>query len=86
MVSFVSPGNGTDHVAYDGLRSMLTTLPKVPPFVSHRWGKEGEHDECFDLSTFSLAERRAFVAKINEVARSSKKVTVTENGTCHEGR
>lgn len=86
VVSFISPGDGTDHAAYDRLRATLKTLPKVPPFVSHLWGKEGEHDECFDLSALSAPDRKAFLARVSEAVRSSKKVTITENGTCHEGR
>lgn len=65
---------------------MLKTLAKVPPFVSHLWGKEGEHDECFDLSSFSPSERAAFLTRLKDFAKSSAKVTVTENGTCHAGR
>jgi hypothetical protein len=86
VVSFFSPGDGTDHAAYDRLKAMLKSLAKVPPFVSHSWGKEGEHDECFDLSGLAASDRPAFLARVKEAIRSSKKVTITENGTCSEGR
>lgn len=86
VVSFISPGDGTDHAAYDRLKATLKSLSKVPPFVSRSWGKEGEHDECFDLSGLSAPERQAFLARVKEAVRSSKKVNITENGTCNEGR
>ncbi|MBN9165635.1 MAG: hypothetical protein BGO98_16955 [Myxococcales bacterium 68-20] len=86
VVSFISPGDGTDHAAYDRLKATLKSLAKVPPFVSRSWGKEGEHDECFDLSGLSAPERQAFIGRVKEAVRSSKKVNLAENGTCHEGR
>ncbi|MDF2694939.1 MAG: hypothetical protein K0S65_3322 [Labilithrix sp.] len=50
VVSFISPGDGTDRAAYERLEASLKTVANLPPFVSHRWGREGEHDECFDLT------------------------------------
>lgn len=85
-MQFFSPGDGTDRAAYDRLKAMLKTLGKVPPFVSRRWGKEGEHDECFDISSLSPADRKAFIARVKGAVQSSKKVTVAENGTCHNER
>lgn len=86
VVSFISIGSGTDRAAYDRLQAMLKTLASPPPFVSHRWGREGEHDECFDLSALSVADRRAFIARVTAAIQSSDRVTITENGTCQEGR
>jgi hypothetical protein len=85
VVRFISPGNGTDSAAADRLKAFLNKLPRVPPFVSHRWGKEGEHDECFDLASLEAKERDDFVARIKEATKSPK-VTVLERGQCHPGR
>src|SRR5205085_973387 len=51
VVSFTSPGNGTDGAAFERLRGVIADVGAARVGHVHgTWGKEGEHDECFDLA------------------------------------
>ncbi len=82
VVSFFSPGNGTDNAASDKLTAIVAKLPKKVAQVTGRWGKEGEHDECFDLGELDAKEKAAFIAQVKQDVGSSKRVNINENATC----
>lgn len=89
VVSFTSPGDGTDRAAYERLLGVVRDVGagKVGR-VSGRWGKEGEHDECFDLSRLPHRERLAFTERVRLSVGTSDRVTISENAPCRheEGR
>lgn len=81
VVSFFSPGDGTDHRAAERLATVVEATPKLE-HVQGRWGKEGEHDECFGLAALSEDERKAFIQRAKAAVASSAKVTVETNAEC----
>lgn len=86
VVSFTSPGNGTDDAAYERLRNVVSDVGATRVGHVHgHWGKEGEHDECFDLTALSFTEKKAFVQRVR-LASNSDRVTVTENARCRNER
>ncbi len=86
VVSFISPGNGTDDAAYERLRNVVSDVGATRVGHVHgHWGKEGEHDECFDLAALSFTEKKAFVQRVR-LASNSERVTVTENARCRNER
>lgn len=87
VVSFISPGNGTDSAAYDRLRGVVRDVGGVARTgqVSGHWGKEGEHDECFDLHAMSFTEKKQFVQRVH-LAATSDRVTISEGARCRNER
>ena len=86
VVSFISPGDGTDARAHERLRAVVSDISA--PRVGHvrgSWGKEGEHDECFDLGGLAYAEKKAFLQRVR-FATTSDRVTITENARCRHER
>jgi hypothetical protein len=82
VVSFFSPGNGTDRAAFDKLTAIVAKLPKEVAQVTGHWGKEGEHDECFALTELDAKEKAAFVAQVKKEVGASDRVTIKENAAC----
>lgn len=85
VVAFFSPGNGTDHEAASRLDFIVGKVEGLRHTRGH-WGKEGEHDECFDLSALSAAQRRDFLTKVRAAVGSSDRVTITEHAPCRNDR
>ena len=86
VASFYSPGNGTDHAAYDRLVRVVAEVGAAKVgHVSGHWGKEGEHDECFDLASLPPGEKKAFIERVR-LAASSNRVRLSENATCKSER
>ncbi len=81
VVSFISPGDGTDAAAYDRLKAIVAKYKGVVQ-VRSNWGREGEHDECFTLGELSAAKKKEFIAKVTASMKKSKKVNVAENAQC----
>jgi hypothetical protein len=65
---------------------MLKTQSPMPPHTTGHRGKEGEHDECFDLAAFSAPQREAFLSRVRKAVGDSKRVTLRENGPCRDDR
>lgn len=86
VVSFYSPGNGTDAAAFERLEKLLAAQPKKLARTTTRWGREGEHDECFLLTELTPAERTEFVAQVRKEMSSSQRVNIGENAECTPGR
>lgn len=83
VVSFFSPGDGTDSAAAKRLDDLIAKTTPKPSRVSSPWGREGEHDECFDLGELGDAAKASFIAAVKkEVAAPSKKVNVSTNAVC----
>lgn len=83
VVSFISPGDGTDHAAAERLEAAIAGVAGVVHARGH-WGREGEHDECFVLEALSAEDRAAFIAKAKAAVADSKKVNVSENAVCQD--
>lgn len=83
VVSFQSPGDGTDSAAFERLLGVVRDVgaAKVGR-VSGRWGKEGEHDECFDLARLPHRERLAFVQRVRLATGTSDRVQISERAPC----
>lgn len=86
VVSFTSPGDGTDHEAEKQLEAIVAAT-KGLEHARGRWGREGEHDECFMLGGLSAADRDAFVGRVRTEVGASKKVNISEAAACqHQQR
>jgi hypothetical protein len=83
VVSFFSPGDGTDHAAEQRLAAAIAGVAGVVHARGH-WGREGEHDECFVLGALSAEDRAAFIAKAKAAVEGSEKVNVSENAVCQD--
>jgi hypothetical protein len=81
VVSFYSPGDGTDGAAFERLTTIVKETKGLTQ-VTGRWGREGEHDECFTLTGLGAAERAAFIARVRKEVGNSKKVNISENAEC----
>ncbi len=86
IVSFYSPGNGTDHEAYERLEAIIRDTKPQPARTRSAWGREGEHDECFTLSELAPAARQAFIARVRREVGNSKRVNIMLDEPCREGR
>lgn len=85
VVSFVSPGDGTDVEAAKRLQNVVDDTPKLG-HVRGSWGREGEHDECFTLGLLGSAERKAFIDRVHAAVAASPKVKVAANVECQHTR
>lgn len=83
VVSFISPGDGTDHAAYERLLALVKATPKPLHWALGHWGKEGEHDACFDLAELSSSEKTAFIAAVKKQVGGSPKVQIHEKAVCN---
>ena len=86
VVSFFSPGNGTDREAYERLLGLIAKSPKKLAYATGHWGKEGEHDACFELTELSATEKTAFVASVKKEMAASTRVNVESNAVCKNTR
>lgn len=85
-VSFFSPGSGINRDAYKKLErhielfeeenGIILTIYKVP------WGREGEVDFCFKLSTIDNKKAEAFVTSVKNLLAGAEKVNIKENCSC----
>lgn len=85
-VSFFSPGSGINRDAYKKLERHIElfeeengiklTTYKVP------WGREGEVDFCFKLSTIDNKKAEAFVTSVKNLLSGAEKVNIKENCSC----
>jgi len=86
VVSFGSPGDGTDRDAYERVRKVIEGTSGLETATGY-WGKEGEHDECFMLTHLSDPARKKFRDEIERATRGGKYVHVASKETCrHERR
>jgi hypothetical protein len=84
VVSFGSICCGIDVKARQRLHDIA-----VPSGVRRRqssWGKEGEEDECFDLSSLGDADRAAFMVRVRAAIAGGENVSIGEDGDCHQER
>ncbi|MEZ4722689.1 MAG: hypothetical protein R2813_12510 [Flavobacteriales bacterium] len=86
ILSFYSPGNGVDRAKLDEVTSYLKSDHPDVAYTSVSWGKEGEKDLCFDLSTLSAADKQALTSKLKEMVSTSSRVRVKENEPCREAK
>lgn len=82
VVHFGSICCGTDQAAEVRLDSV--TDQRVKRTRAH-WGKEGERDECFDLSALDPLARESFVKRVRAAVAGGENVTIDE-GECHDER
>lgn len=80
VVEFFSPGNGTDGKAEQALDQIAASWPKVQR-ASYPWGKEGEHNECFNFGTAQDA-RDDFLHRIKTTVASSTRVRIHQDARC----
>lgn len=80
VVVFFSPGNGTDARAEQALDQVVKAWPKVKR-ASYPWGKEGEHNECFDFGA-DQAARDDFLHHIKTDVAGSSRVRIYSDARC----
>jgi len=85
IVSFISPGDGTDHEAEAKLRDLIADRTELGT-QRIDWGKEGETDYCFSLAGLSAGGQRAFIAEVDSLIGGRPKVRLMENEPCRQGR
>jgi len=83
VVSFISPGDGTNREAADALQRFVVGVGPTLEHARGRWGKEGEHDECFDLSGLDAKARKRFLSFVKSLAKKPK-VQLGEKATCRD--
>lgn len=80
-VSFISKGEGIDHVAKENLDKWLAKNADVKYYITQR-GREGEVQYCFDLRDRKSISQAAVVKDVRAVIGSNDRVFVTENVVC----
>lgn len=80
VVVFFSPGNGTDARAEQALDQVVKAWPAVKR-ASFPWGKEGEHNECFDFGA-DQAARDDFLHHVKTDIASSSRVRIYSDARC----
>lgn len=85
-VSFNSPGYGINGKALKQLEAYIEhfesdnnlkiTVYKIP------WGREGEVDFCFQLSTIEGKKAEEFVTGVKKLLSTADRVNINENTTC----
>ena len=78
VMSFISKGGGIDKI-HEKIMEYVEKHPKKPAFETHRWGREGEVDDCFKLTELTAEEQKIFVKDINKMIVDKEMVLVTEN-------
>jgi hypothetical protein len=84
IVSFYSPGNGTNAEASAKLDALVEAFQPPPARKSVRWGREGEHDECFKLDDLSQEQRAAFIALVEQELGGADRVNLLKDEACRE--
>lgn len=82
VIVFYSPGNGTDVEAFARLKAVVEKTAPAPRHDTRRWGKEGEHNECFapgELDEVAFAE---FAERARAAVESSDRVKVSRDAAC----
>ncbi|MBP7809004.1 MAG: hypothetical protein KA163_06910 [Bacteroidia bacterium] len=78
-VSFISFASGIDAAAYDKIEAFIKNHAKKPAFDVIPMGREGERDICMSLKEMNKDEQKAFIAELNNLAKTSDRVKVNEN-------
>lgn len=87
IVSFISKGTGVDRDKYAAFVKYIESHPDKPVYERIAWGREGESDYCFNLSTLKKANRSNFITEIKNQMKGSNMVFITENAECtHQKR
>jgi hypothetical protein len=82
-VSFYSPGDGIDYKVkkeYDEF--LLEEYPAIK-HAQKTWGKEGETDYCFDLTSIRKEDQTLFKKRSKEILEKSLRVRVSELDSCN---
>lgn len=83
VVVFFSKGQGVDHRAERDLDKIEDgwRKPGAIRHASHAWGREGEHNECYDFGS-NQAARDDFLHGIRMSVAGSDRVRVYQNARC----
>jgi hypothetical protein len=84
IVSFYSPGNGTNEEAAAKLNALIDATQPKPARKTVRWGREGEHDECFKLDDLSAEQKTAFIAAVEKELAGADRVNILKDEPCKE--
>lgn len=86
MVSFISIGEGTDANAFNQMNAYVeeqsAATGSTIKYISVPWGREGEVDCLFRLSSFEEKQQQAFVAGLIGVFKENKLVQISESAKC----
>lgn len=85
-VSFISKGAGTDYQIkqkYDAFITDFETRNNIKVAVSKAsWGREGEVDYCFDMTSLNKEITEKFIAESQVILSSSDRINIGENTNC----
>jgi ATP phosphoribosyltransferase len=86
ILSFFSPGNGIDRGMLEEVTTyMKTSFPDVK-YSRVSWGKEGEVDLCFDLSSLKEEAKADFIENIKAMIDGSERVRLKQDQACRTPR
>jgi hypothetical protein len=85
VVSFYSPGDGTDGDAIAALDRLIADQGgRDLGLIRARWGREGEVDYCFGLHGLDDAARADFLDRVQAALASSRKVNLYRDAACRQ--
>lgn len=82
IVTFFSTGSGIDRKTYPEFKDFLTTNYPNLTFLEQRYGREGETQFCFDLSSFKKDDKNKFLTEAKAILSKSEIVRIQENSPC----
>lgn len=87
-VSFISIGAGTDGSAKEKFDQFITEYKQENKvelkYETINWGREGEVDYCFDLTSLDKKKQELFIAETKEILKTSTLVRYKENEPCQQ--
>lgn len=86
IVSFISIGEGTDANAFSQMNAYVeeqnVATRSTIKYISVPWGREGEVDCLFRLSSLEQKQQEAFVAGLMSMYKENKLVQISESAKC----
>jgi len=85
-VTFFSKGEGIDRKAYAAFKSLLDSKYPDLKYSEEKYGREGEKDFCFDLSSLKKHDKEKFIQSVEDITSSSETIRLKEHSTCTNNR
>lgn len=82
IVTFFSKGGGIDRNIYTEFKQFLTDNYSELKYSETKYGREGETDFCFRLSSLTKKEKEIFLTDAKLILSKSDLVRVQENSPC----
>ena len=82
IVTFFSRGSGIDRKIYPEFKQFLRENYGELKYSETKYGREGERDLCFDLSSLKKKEKETFLKDAKLILSKSEIVRIQENSPC----